>query len=255
MRRGARASLVRVAGPVALLVGLALLGRALPVGRALAAVEGMVAEAGPWGPLLYGVAYVLAALLLVPGSALTLGAGALFGPLLGTVVVSLASTCGAGLAFLLGRHAARAAVEAAARRRPVFSAIDRAVSEGGWRTVALLRLSPLVPYSLGNYLFGLTGVRFWPYLLASWATMLPGTLVGVLVGHAGRTGLSALASGASPSAAEWALLAAGLLATVAASVWLGRRARAALQAREQGIKDRRPPATPARPRGGLAPGC
>lgn len=229
-RRTRVASIVRWASVAAIVVGLVLLARSLPLDRALRGIDRLVRGAGAWGPLVYGSAYVAGALLLLPGSVLTLGAGALFGPLRGLVVVSLAATTTAALAFLLGRYAARGAVERLARRRRTFGAIDRAVGEGGWKVVALLRLSPLVPFSVGNYLFGLTPVRFVPYVLASWAAMLPGTFLYVYLGHAGREGLAAAAGAdADRTPGEWALLGAGLVATVIVTVLITRRARAALK--------------------------
>src|SRR6202162_5481595 len=128
---------------------------------------------GPAGMALYGAVYVAAVLLFVPGIVLTLGAGFLFGLGWGIVVVSLASTIAAALAFLIARYLARGAVERLARKNPKFSAIDRAIGKEGWKILALLRLSPLVPFSLSNYIYGLTSVRFAPYLATSWAAMLP----------------------------------------------------------------------------------
>lgn len=235
VRASRAASIVRWISLGALAVGLVLLARGLPLERALSMVDGVVRGSGAWGPLIFGAAYVLGALLLLPGSVLTLAAGALFGPLLGTAAVSVASTATAALAFLIGRYAARGAVEGAARRRPVFGAIDRAVGEGGWRVVALLRLSPVVPFSIGNYLFGVTRVRFVPYVLASWLAMLPATFLYVYLGHAGRSGLTAASgAGTERTPAEWALLGAGLVATVVVTVLLTRRARAALKERTEG---------------------
>lgn len=228
---------VRWASAGALVLGLLLLARGLPVNRLLPALDGIVRGAGAWGPVLFGVAYAVGALLLLPGSILTLAAGAIFGPLVGTVVVSLASTAAAALAFLVGRYVARGAVEAAARRRPVFGAIDRAVGDGGWKVVALLRLSPLVPFSVGNYLFGLTRVRFVPYVVASWLAMLPGTFLYVYLGHAGREAVGALGGAErARTGGEWALLALGLAATVLVTVLITRRARAALRERTEAEK-------------------
>jgi hypothetical protein len=102
--------------------------------------------------------------------------------------------------------------------------VDRAIAEGGWKVVALLRLSPAMPFSAGNYLFGLTAVSFWPYVLASWAAMLPGTFLYVYLGHAGRVA----AAGTARSPAEWALLGVGLLATIAVTVYVTRLARRAM---------------------------
>lgn len=216
---------VRWVSVAALVAGLVLLGRGLPVGRVASWLEASVGGAGPWGPLLFGAVYVVAALLLLPGSVLTIGAGALFGPLVGTVVVSLASTSAATLAFLIGRYLARDAVARAARARPAFGAIDRAVAEGGWKVVALLRLSPAVPFSAGNYLFGLTPVGLVPYVLASWVAMLPGTFLYVYLGHVGQ----AAARGGGRTVGQWALLATGLAATLVVTVYLTRLARRALR--------------------------
>lgn len=218
----------RRAAGVGLLVALALLARFGPLERGLAGLEAWVQAAGPWGPVAFGVAYVVAALALVPGSVLTLAAGALFGPLLGTLVVSIASTTSAALAFALARTVARDLVEEAARRYPAFGVLARV--SGDWQVAALLRLSPVVPFSLANYLFGLTPVRFGPYLLVSWAAMLPGTALYVTLGHAGRATAGALAGDRARTPAEWALLGVGLAATLLVSVLLTRRARAALAA-------------------------
>lgn len=180
---------------------------------------------GLWGAVLYGGVYLLAALLFVPGSILTIAAGALFGVLRGTVVVVLAANTAAAVAFLVARHLARARVERMARKSSKFKAIDSAVAEKGWQVVALMRLSPVIPFSLSNYLYGLTAVRFLPYVVASAAGMLPGTVLYVSLGAAG----GAAAGGEGRSPAEWALLAAGLVATVVVTVILTRTARRRLR--------------------------
>ncbi|HZW31908.1 MAG TPA: VTT domain-containing protein, partial [Isosphaeraceae bacterium] len=95
--------------------------------------------------------------------------------------------------------------------------------------VALLRLSPLVPFNLQNYLYGLTAIRFWPCVLTSWVAMLPGTVLYVYLGHAGRAGLEALAGRRGRSPAEWTLLAVGLAATLLVSVYVTALARRAIR--------------------------
>ena len=217
---GRRPSLPRWIVLVAVIAALVVAARLLPVADWLRAFQAWVAQQGPLGGVLYAAVYVLAALLFVPGSVLTVGAGLLFGLGWGTVIVSVASTTAAALAFLIARYLARARVEALARRNRSFGAIDRAIREKGWRIVALLRLSPLVPFSIGNYLYGLTPVAFWPYVLASWIAMLPGTVLYVYLGAAGKA-----ATGGGRSPLEWALLVAGLLATALVTVMVTRAAR------------------------------
>ena len=147
---------VRVASFVAIGASVWLIVRRLPLATLAGALEGWVRNLGVWGPAAFAVVYIIAVVALVPASMLTIAAGAIFGPVVGTIVVSMASTTGAALAFLVARYLARDAVARKARRDPRFEAVDRAIGEGGWRVVLLLRLSPAVPFNLQNYLYGLT---------------------------------------------------------------------------------------------------
>ncbi|MEE2941080.1 MAG: VTT domain-containing protein [Planctomycetota bacterium] len=211
-----------------LLVALLLLvaaGRLLPIEQRLDAVKTAVSEMGPAAPLAYGVFYVAAALAFVPGSAITLAAGALFGVGLGTAVVSVASTTAAAVAFPLARTLLRSRVERLAASSRGFAAIDDAVADGGWRVVGLLRLSPVVPFSALNYLLGLTRVAYLPAILVSWAAMLPGTLLYVYLGAVGAD----VAAGASKGWEEWTLLGVGLAATLTVTLVLTRAARARMR--------------------------
>lgn len=207
-----------VLGAVALIIAA---GRLLPVNEWLESVKGYVAGLGPAGPIVYGLFYIAAALAFVPGAAITLAAGALFGVGLGTAVVSVASTASAALAFPLARTLLRSKVEGLAKSSQSFSAIDDAIADGGWKIVGLLRLSPVVPFSALNYLLGLTRVRYVPAVLISWIAMLPGTLLYVYLGAVGTD----LAAGAEKGWKEWTLLGVGLAATLAVTVALTSMAR------------------------------
>jgi len=187
-----------------------------------------------WGLVILALAYTPAALLFFPATVLTLGAGALFGIPEATEAISLGSTFAACVAFLVGRTLARRWVERQITASPRFRALDRAVAEHGFRIVLLTRLSPAFPYTLLNYAYGLTRVRFRDFLLASWLGMLPGTIMYVSLGR-GAKGLAdlgaALAEGrASAADVRQALfLFVGLLATVAVTVLVTRSARGALR--------------------------
>jgi uncharacterized membrane protein YdjX (TVP38/TMEM64 family) len=214
----------------AIVVALLWTMRSLPVDRGVQGVNAWIDSLGVWGPLAFGLVYILATVLLVPASTLTLAAGALFGLGMGLVTVSAASTIGAGLAFLIARYFAREKMAAFARRQPKFNAVDRAIGDGGWKIVALLRLSPAVPFNVQNYVYGITRIRFWTCILTSWIAMLPGTLMYVYLGHAGGQGLAA-ASGAetSRSTGEWVILAVGLVATVVLTRYISRIAKSAME--------------------------
>lgn len=184
---------------------------------------------GPWAPAAFIAAYVAACVLFLPGSILTLGAGALFGVVRGTVYVSVGSVLGATAAFLIGRYLARDWVQARTRESPKFSAVSAAVAREGWKIVGLTRLSPVFPFNLLNYAFGITEVRLLDYVAASWIGMLPGTVMYVYIGSLAGSLAGLTAGGRARTPAEWALYAVGLIATVIVSLYVTRLARSALQ--------------------------
>ncbi|HET7321726.1 MAG TPA: TVP38/TMEM64 family protein, partial [Longimicrobiaceae bacterium] len=172
--------------------------------------------------------YAVATVAFVPGSVLTLAAGALFGLVDGVVYVFLGALVGSSAAFLTARYLARRPVERRLARDPRFAAVDGAVGREGWKIVFLLRLSPLFPYTLLNYALGLTRVRFRDYLAAA-PGMIPGI---VLYVYAGRVAgdAAALAAGARVphGPGYYALLVAGLAATALVTWFITRLARRAL---------------------------
>lgn len=184
---------------------------------------------GPWGPVAFILGYALATVAFIPGSLLTLAAGAIFGLLSGTVYVFIGATIGANAAFLIARYLARKPVEERLTARPKFQAIDRAIAKQGLKIVTLLRLSPIFPFNLLNYSLGLTRVRLFDYLIACLA-MLPGTFLYVYYGKAIGS-LAALAGGAQihKGPGYWTVFVLGLLATIAVTTIVTRVARQALR--------------------------
>ena len=219
-KRAGRAKLALV---VVAIVALVVAGRMLPLGEWLGDVLDFVRALGPLGYVVFVLVYVLATVLFLPGSVLTLGAGAVFGLAGGFIAVSLGSTLGAAAAFLVGRFAAREAIARKLEGNARFAAIDRAVGREGFKIVLPTRLSPVFPFNLLNYAHGLTTVKFWHYVLASWLGMMPGTFLYVFVG-------SAAGDAAQGGAGGWglALKGIGLLATIAVTLVITRTARAAL---------------------------
>ncbi|MFV1987454.1 MAG: VTT domain-containing protein [Gemmatimonadota bacterium] len=177
----------------------------------LAGFQTWVGGFGPMAPLVYGLGYIVFVILLVPGGALTLGAAFSFGFVKGGLIVFIAANIGAALAFVIGRYFLRSRVERWLSGKEKLSAIDRAVETQGWRVVALTRLSPVFPFNVQNYFYGLTGVSFGGYVLASLIGMVPGTVLYVYIGSAGAH--VAQAAGGAASWGETALLIAGLAAT------------------------------------------
>jgi uncharacterized membrane protein YdjX (TVP38/TMEM64 family) len=220
---------LRACGVVVLLATAVASLAILPVRDYLAAALKWVQGLGPLGPVALAALYVPACLFFVPGTILTLGGGFAFGFVRGLVAVSLGSTLGATAAFLAGRTLARGFVERRVAAFPTFAALDRAVARQGFKIVLLARLSPLFPFNVLNYAFGLTQVSLRDYVFASWLGMLPATVLYVYVGSAARS-VTDLTSGRVPGGAgQTALFFLGLAATIAVTVCLSRLARQELK--------------------------
>ena len=211
---------------VAAILALLLASRFFPVGEYLKGLLDWIRGLGPAGYLVFVAVYILAAVLFLPGSVLALGAGAIFGLVGGFVAVSLGSTLGAAASFVVGRFLARDAIAKKVEGNERFAAIDRAVGREGFRIVLLTRLSPIFPFNLLNYAYGLTKVGFWQFVLASWLGMMPGTVLYVYLGTAAGD-LAGAGTGASGSAGL-ALKLVGLVATIAVTVFITRVAKKAL---------------------------
>ena len=154
----------------------------LPLDEWMKALSAWVEKLGPFGIVVFALIYAVATVLFIPGSILTISAGLIFGVGLGTLAAWSGAVLGSSLAFLIGRYFARAKIEAKTKGNEKFEAIDEAIGKQGWKMIGLLRLSPLIPFSISNYFYGITKVGFWPYVAASAVGMLPGTLVYVYLG-------------------------------------------------------------------------
>lgn len=214
---------------VLIAVGLVLAAHYFNAPARLRGALEAIARLGLWGPVLFALLYVAATVFFLPGSILTVGAGVVFGLIRGFAIVSISATLGATVAFLVGRYIARGWIAGKIERHPKFKVLDEAVAGEGWKIVGLLRLSPVVPFNVLNYAFGITRVPLRDYMLASWIGMMPGTVVYVYLGTI--AGDLAGAGRASRTPVEWAFYAVGLLATIAVTVFVTRLARRALAER------------------------
>jgi uncharacterized membrane protein YdjX (TVP38/TMEM64 family) len=223
-----RSSALRLAA-IALLVVVAVSAVAfLPVTQYLTDFLAWTRGLGAFAAVVIGAVYIPACIFFLPGSVITLGAGFVLGLVQGTIAVSIGSTLGAAAAFLMGRTLARDMIAQRVRGNERFGAIDRAVGEQGFKIVLLTRLSPVFPFNLLNYAYGLTDVRFRDYLLASWVGMFPGTVMYVYLGTAAKSLTEIAAGGVEGGVGGQVLLGAGLLATIVVTVVITRTARRAL---------------------------
>jgi uncharacterized membrane protein YdjX (TVP38/TMEM64 family) len=228
--------------PVMLAIGIAIAFNELPAIAQESSVVGefnpqmflrdilkWIEELGTVGAIAFIVIYIIATVAFLPGSLLTLGAGIVFGVVLGSLYVFIGATLGATVAFLVGRYLARGWVAKKLEDNNNFKAIDRAVGKEGLKIVILTRLSPVFPFIFLNYAFGITGVSLKDYFIGS-IGMIPGTIMYVYIGSlAGNIAAIGTESQPIDPTIQWTIRIVGFIATVAVTVYVTRVARKALQ--------------------------
>ncbi len=228
--KGNRSGILKLFAAIAVIAALFGISRFVDI-------QGMLRSALEWidglgfvGYFVFIVLYIAACVFFIPGSLLTLGAGAIYGLLEGFILVSIASTLGATAAFLVGRYFARDWVAAKVEGNEKFKAIDEAVAREGWKIVGLTRLSPAFPFTLLNYAYGLTRVSLPHYVLASWIGMMPGTVLYVYIGTlAGNIATIGAEDAPADAPGKLAIQVVGLIATIAVTLYVTRIARTALK--------------------------
>lgn len=181
-------------------------------------------QAGFTGVLLFAACDALLVVLLLPVIVLAIGAGVIFGIVHGTLVMVVATTTGATIAFLIGRHALGPRLRAWLLRKPYAHALAHALRDGGWWTVAALRMTPLFPFKSTNYVFGALDLRLRDFVLGTAAGILPLTATAVTLGALAGD-VSAVLARRSPHPIEWLLYGMGLLCALVVAAFLMRRAR------------------------------
>ncbi|KAG7367239.1 SNARE associated golgi protein [Nitzschia inconspicua] len=155
-------------------------------GSALDAVVDKVNSMGPLGIIYFGAAYTIAEILAIPAIPLTASAGYLFGPVEGTAVVLVSASVAAGVSFAIGRTLLRDYVEGILQDYPEFAKLDRAIGKEGFKLMLLLRLSPIFPFALSNYLYGASSIQFPAFFGGTLLGFAPGTLAYVYAGYIGK---------------------------------------------------------------------
>ncbi|XP_031500641.1 uncharacterized protein LOC116264509 [Nymphaea colorata] len=199
---------------------------------------------GPWGPLVLAFAYIPLTVFAVPASILTLGGGYLFGLPIGFVADSVGATVGATAAFLLGKTIGRRLAISKLKDCQQFQAIDTAIQRSGFKIVLLLRLAPLLPFNMLNYLLSMTPVSTGEYMMASWLGMMPITLALVYVGTTLKDLSDTTHNWNQISTMRWVILASGIVLSVVLMVCVTKVAKCslekALMENEVGVNDDEP---------------
>jgi uncharacterized membrane protein YdjX (TVP38/TMEM64 family) len=210
---------------IAAVVVIIIISAKLGVGERLGALQDWIRSLGVLGPLVFTVVYAVATVAALPGSALSILAGAIFGPVLGVITVIFAATLGASLAFLVSRYLARSSIEKWLDGNEKFLKLDELTAKHGDIMVAITRLVPIFPFNLLNYGFGLTRVSFRTYAVWSFVCMLPGTILYVV-------GSAAVAEAVREGKVPWILVVVVALILGIIAV-LGRQAMKRLKEGEE----------------------
>lgn len=181
---------IKIAAAIALIAAFVLAVRLLPLGDWITQFQTWVRGIGPAGYVVYVLGYAVCCVFIIPALALTLGAGAIFGFVAGSLVVIVGATFGATLAFILARTVLRHRVERMTANNAKFRALDRAITREGTKILWLVRLSGFPPFTWVNYAFGLTGVRLGQYVVITFFGIIPGTLAFTWAGAAGAAALT-----------------------------------------------------------------
>jgi uncharacterized membrane protein YdjX (TVP38/TMEM64 family) len=179
------------------------------------------------GGFVFILVYIIATVAFIPGSVLTLGAGVVFGVVWGSLYVLIGATLGAIAAFLIGRYLARDWISQKIAENQKFAAINRAMSNAGFKIVLLTRLSPIFPFNFLNYAFGVTGISLKDYVIAS-VGMVPGTVMYVYIGSLASDLAVVGHDNPSKDITQWIIRIVGFIATVAVTIYVTDIARKAL---------------------------
>lgn len=206
---------------LATLVALIALARYFHLDERLMEVKDWIADQGVWAPVLFVGLYILATVLALPGSVLTIAAGALFGSVIGVITVIIGATIGASISFLIARYVAKDAISGILGKNEKFQKLNTLTEKNGDIIVAITRLVPIFPFNLLNYGFGLTAVPFWTYVLWSAVCMLPGTILFVV-------GTDAVTTAINKGEIPWVLVFVVLI-VIALITFIVKKAKARLK--------------------------
>ena len=151
-------------------------------------LDAWFAGLGFWAPLVFVLLWIVAAVFFLPGLAITIAGGLIFGAVWGTVWTTVGANLGAIAAFLIGRYAARGMVEGMVEKNRALRKIDEGVARQGWRMLLITRLVPIFPFNVQNYVYGLTDIPLRTYVLVTVPSMLPATIAFNFAAGSVRTG-------------------------------------------------------------------
>jgi uncharacterized membrane protein YdjX (TVP38/TMEM64 family) len=214
-------ALILVIGLIANQLGLFDLLRGGTLKDRVERLDQMFQSLGGWAPGVFILIWIVACVLLIPGTPITIAGALVFGAVWGSIYTAIGANIGACAAFLVGRYAARSMVEGWIEKNKALRKIDEGVRQQGWRMLMITRFVPLFPFSLQNYVYGLTNIPFRTYALVTIPTILPGTIA---YNFAAGSAREVILSGGQPDALKRTILYLAIAAVffVSVSIIAGR---------------------------------
>jgi uncharacterized membrane protein YdjX (TVP38/TMEM64 family) len=229
MLESRRAIYFQLAGFAIVIIGLLLLSHFVPVIDFVAELQRRVTGMGRWGAVFYPLLFAACNILLLPGGILSIGAGFFFGLWWGFFIVLIGNSIGAAVSFALSHWLRGRYLSAKLSQNPMLQVLEKAVARDAWKIIFLCQLHPLFPTSLLNYLFGLTRIRFWPYLLWTAAGRAPGLFLYTYLGTLGQLGLNLARGRSHPRIVEYWTWGGAFAITVLLFILLTRMALSAVR--------------------------
>ena len=229
MLENRRAIYFQLAGFAIVILGLAALSHFFPVLSLVSELQRRVTGMGRSGAVVYPLLFAACNILLLPGGILSVGAGFFFGLWWGFFIVLLGNGIGAAVSFALSHWLGRRYLSAKFSGDPRMHVLEKAVARDAWKIIFLCQLHPLFPTSLLNYLFGLTRIRFWPYMLWTAAGRAPGLFLYTYLGTLGQLGLNLAQGRSHPRLVEYWTWGGAFAVTVLLFIFLTRMALRALR--------------------------
>ena len=229
MLKSQRAVYLQLAGFAIAIIAFAFLSRFFPLVGFVGDLQHRVAGMGAWSGLWYPLLFAACNILLLPGGILSVGAGFFFGLWWGFAIVLLGNSIGAAISFALSHWLGRRYLNKRISTSPMLQVLDKAVARDAWKIIFLSQLHPLFPTSLLNYLFGLTRIRFWPYMLWTAVGRAPGLFLYTYLGTLGQLGLNLARGRSHPRIVEYWTWGGAFAVTVLLFILLTRMAARALR--------------------------
>jgi uncharacterized membrane protein YdjX (TVP38/TMEM64 family) len=215
-----RADLLRWVSVGVIVTAILVIAWSVPVFPIVNALQSRAHEYGAWGVLGYLALYVVFATFLVPVWPMPFLAGAVYGPVWGTVLASLGCLIAATATFFLARAIGRTSLRACLESSPRMRALEKTVQTSDWKIVAAVRLSHFMTFGMQNYAFGLTQIKYKTMAITTWAVTLPGTSLQAYLGHLGFTSVDSWQAESMSDWQTWAMRAVGLCVIGAAVAYV-----------------------------------